>query len=97
MQSVTVKELRARLGHYLGVVGRGGRLIVTLGGRPMARLEPVGPSRPNGLPAELEERLWRLVAEGLITWEGEPTRLPEPSAVNRGPAQLSDLVLEDRE
>jgi prevent-host-death family protein len=97
MQSVTVKELRARLGHYLGVVERGASLVVTLGGRPLARLEPVARCRPDGLPPDLDERMWALVAEGFIVWKGEPSRMPEPGAVNRGPTQLSDLLVEDRE
>lgn len=47
----------------------------------------------RGELSDLEKRMWELVAEGVLFWTGEPARLPEPVAVNRGPELLSDLVI----
>ena len=41
--------------------------------------------------------MWKLAAEGVLTWNGAPFQLPETVAEDRGPKLLSDLVVEDRE
>ena len=98
MESVGVRELKNRLSHYLHTVRQGGSVVVTVRGKPVARLVPMSPPGRKPLPPELEERMWELAAEGLLTWSGEPSQVPEePVAVNKGPGLLSDLVVEDRE
>lgn len=97
MESVGVRELKNRLGHYLRAIRQGKSFVVTDRGKPVARLVPVGPSGEGRWPPEVEARMWELAAEGVLAWTGEAARLPEPAAVNRGQALLSDLVVEGRE
>ena len=97
MESVGVRELKDRLSHYLRIVRRGRIIEVTVRGEPVARLVPASPQRKTALTVELEEQMWKLAAEGFLTWNGEPSQMPQPVAVNQGPGLISDLVVEDRE
>jgi len=97
MESVGVRELKNRIGHYLRIVRRGGTIVVTSRGEPVARLMPIAPSRKTPLPPDVQERMWELAAEGVLVWSGSAFQVPDPVAVNRGPQLLSDLVVEDRE
>ena len=97
MESVGVRELKNRLGHYLRIVRRGETIVVTSRGEPVARLVPIAPPRKKALPLDLEERIWELAAEGVLDWNGGTFQVPEPVAVNTGPQLLRDLVVEDRE
>ena len=52
MESVGIRELKDRLSHYLRAVRQGGSVVVTVRGKPVARLVPVSPRgkaalRPN--------------------------------------------------
>jgi len=96
MESVSVRELKDRLSYYLRTVRRGGSVVVTVRGKPVARLVPVSLRGKPALSPELEEQMWQLVAEGFLNWNGGPFQVPEPAAINRGPELLSDLVVEDR-
>jgi prevent-host-death family protein len=96
MENVSVRELKNRLGHYLCAVRQGRIVVVTSRGKPVARLVPISLRGETTLPPELEERMWKLAAEGFLTWDGGRFQVPEPVAVNRGPGLLSDLVAEDR-
>ena len=58
---------------------------------------PISPLGGKALPPGVEERMWKLAAEGFLIWNGGPFQMPEPAGVNRGPGLLSDLVVEDRE
>lgn len=98
MESVGVRELKNRLSHYLNTVRQGKNIVVTVRGKPVARLMPLSPPGRSGLSSELEERMWELATDRLLAWSGQPPQVPpEPTAVNRGPELLSDLVVEDRE
>jgi prevent-host-death family protein len=97
MGNVGVRELKDRLSHYLRAVRQGESVVVTVRGKPVARLVPVSPHRKAALSPELEEQMWELAAEGFLTWNGRPFQVPEPAAVNRGPELLSDLIVKDRE
>jgi prevent-host-death family protein len=97
MESVGVRELKNRLGHYLRIVRTGETIVVTSRGEPVARLMPIVSARRTALPPDLEKRMWELVAEGVLDWSGGTSQVPEPVATNRGPTLLSDLVVEDRE
>lgn len=96
MENVGVRELKNRLGYYLRTVQQGATVIVTARGKPVARLVPIAPRRKTALSPELEKRMLELAAEGFLAWNGQPFRVPEPAGTNRGPALLSDLVVEDR-
>ena len=96
MENVGIRDLKNRLGHYLRAVRRGETILVTAHGKPVARLVPVFPPGKRALPSDLEARLWELAAQGVLSWNGGTAQLPQPAAVNRGPALLSDVVVEDR-
>ena len=96
MERVGVRELKDRLSHYLRTVRQGQIIEVTVRGKPVARLVPAHPRGEASVPEKIEQRMWELVAEGFLTWNGERFQIPEPAAVNRGPGLLSDLVVEDR-
>jgi len=97
MENVGVRELKDRLSHYLRTVRQGGSVVVTVRGKPVARLVPISPRGKAALSPELEEQMWELAAEGFLTWNGGSFQVPEPAAVNRSSKLLSDLVVEDRE
>ena len=83
---VGVRHFRDHLSRYLVIVGRGGEVVVTDRGRPVARLVPHG----------IESGLDRLVAEGLVR---PPTRPKTPSSRIRRvkPAgEVASLVAEQR-
>jgi prevent-host-death family protein len=92
--SVGSRELKTRLGTYLRKVKEGATLIVTERGRPIAELRPI--TVGDGL----EERLYRLAAQGLVTREiREPAGLGDFQPVALAPASpaVSAALLEDRE
>ncbi len=97
MESVGVRELKNRLGHYLRTVQRGKALVVTARGKAVACLVPVRARDESRLAPEVAERMWELTATGLLTWSGGAFQVPGPVATNRGPKLLSDVVVEDRE
>jgi prevent-host-death family protein len=92
----TVRELKAHLSEYLRRVAAGEEVVVTLRGKPMARLAPVSVAKtPEELEAEAIARLrtlpWvRAGAGGQV--HGSDTPIPWPE----GEKLLSELVLEDR-
>ena len=97
MERVGVRELKDRLAYYLRTVRQGETVVVTMRGKPVARLVPISGRKDKALPPDIEDRMWELAAEGVLTWNGAPFQLPETVAENRGPKLLSDLVVEDRE
>jgi prevent-host-death family protein len=97
MERVGVRELKNHLSRYLNTVQQGRNVLVTVRGKPVARLIPVSPPATTSLLPELEERMWELVANGFLTWSGRSFQMPEPVGVNKGPGLFSDLVVEDRE
>jgi len=59
MESVGVRELKDRLSYYLRAVQQGGSVVVTVRGKPVARLVPVSPRGKAGLSPELEEQMYK--------------------------------------
>lgn len=96
METVGIRELKNRLGHYLRAVQHGKTLVVTARGKAVARLVPVREGE-TALRPEVEDRMWELVSNGLLTWSGGAFQAPGPVATNKGPKLLSDVVVEDRE
>jgi prevent-host-death family protein len=84
-EEVGVRELHDHLSRYLRHVAGGGEVVVTMRGKPVARLGPVDVSDP----------LARLRERGLIT---EPIRRWQPRQRGRARATsgVSDLVPEQR-
>lgn len=97
MEKVGIRELKNHLAHYLRAVQKGQAITVTRRGEPIARLVPLATSGHSALSPEMEDRLWELTSQGLLSWNGSPFQLPQAAAVNTSERQLSDLVVEDRE
>jgi prevent-host-death family protein len=97
MEQIGVRELKSHLAHYLRAVRKGQSIVVTKRGKPIARLVPFPQPGHTAMPTGLESKLWKLNAQGLLTWNGSAFQLPESAAVNRSESLLSDLVVEDRE
>jgi prevent-host-death family protein len=88
-QTVGIRELKAKLSHYLAQVKNGATLIVTERRRPIARVIP------EGDPVQM--RLQALIADGTIAWNGQQLQSRTPVAKTRGPKTVAELLLEDRE
>ncbi len=89
MKSVGVRELKDNLSRYLAVVRRGGEVVVTDHGHPIARVVPI-------LGRTSQERLAELIAAGDLTPARRRTRrLPRPVELPGG-ATVSDLVKQQR-
>jgi prevent-host-death family protein len=86
---IGIRELKARLSHYLARVARGDEVIVTRRGRPVARL--VGAGR--------DELLDDLIAIGLVERAPARSRRPIPRPVvrlrGRGPS-MAEYVRRSR-
>lgn len=83
---VGIREFRSRLSHWLEDVGRGGELVLTDRGRPIARVTPIA----------ADASIDRLVADGIIRL---PTRQRRRADAAQGvPARgsVAELVAEQR-
>ena len=93
----SVRELKARLSHYLKLAARGEQITVTSRGRPIARLMPPAPTAVDEEPGP-EEVYRRLAAiPGII--RGEPGKIKgskHPIRIRKGEKTLAEIVLEDR-
>ncbi|MFC2156592.1 type II toxin-antitoxin system Phd/YefM family antitoxin [Acidobacteriota bacterium] len=87
-KTVGIRELKAGLSRYLKQVKAGERIIVTEHNREIAAIVPMGLD-------EGEERLFRLVKEGLVDWSGHKPEGIAKRIESKGKS-VSDAVLEDR-
>ena len=89
MREIGVRDLKSGLSSVLRDVGHGEQVRVTVRGRPVADIVPVGISRED-------RRLRELVAEGKVS---PPTRpLPSsPPKLLEGSRSPSAIVLAERE
>jgi len=88
-----VRELKARLSHYLDVAREEGPVIITERGKPVARLTAIGELGPTSLSGVLEA----LAAGGALQRADEPTkrRQPQPVAIS-GRMSASKIVSQMR-
>jgi prevent-host-death family protein len=93
MRTVGSRELKNRLGRYLGLVRRGETIIVTDRGKPVARMVP--PSPEQGEANGLDEILKQLEAEGHLRLGTRPFKRFKPIRIKGKPA--SQMILEDRD
>jgi prevent-host-death family protein len=93
MKTVGSRELKNRLGRYLGMVGKGETIIVTDRGKPVARLLP--PISPSPDPAGLDEILAQMEAEGHLRRGTRQFRRIKPIRVKGKP--MSQVILENRD
>ncbi len=94
--NVSVRDLKAKLSHYLKEACAGQGVVVTSRGRPVACLVAVpdnGAEKPSG-----EELLRRLkMLPGVRLGEGgKPLGAKRPIRIRFGQKSLAQIVLEDR-
>lgn len=92
MSTVGVRELKNRLTRYLRETKKGGEVVVTERGNPIAVIQPI---RHGRLALSLEARLADLAARGVVTL---PSRKPRKGGrlITLKGKPLSRTVLEDR-
>jgi prevent-host-death family protein len=93
MRTVGSRELKNRLGRYLGLVGKGETIIVTDRGKPVARLVP--PEAEQSGTRSLQDVLKELEAQGHLRLGTRPFRRVKPIRVKGKP--MSQMILEDRD
>jgi prevent-host-death family protein len=84
---ISIRELRAHLSKYLKLVGKGEQIVVTHRRNPIARL--------SGITPQEKSALGRLLAGGLITWNGRKPAGGRLMPEIKGKT-LAERVLEDR-
>jgi prevent-host-death family protein len=95
MKTVGSRELKNRLGRYLGLVRRGETIIVTDRGKTVAHLTPPmsAEDKPNGLDTFLR----RLQAEGHLRLAKDPLKRRAFKPILSRGIPASQMVIEDRE
>jgi prevent-host-death family protein len=93
MKTVGSRELKNRLGRYLGLVRRGETIVVTDRGKPVAHIVPPCPEREEA--DDLDEFLKRLESEGHLRLGTRPFKRFQPVQVKGKP--VSQMILEDRD
>jgi prevent-host-death family protein len=89
IQSVGIREFKARLSEYLKKV-KGGRIIeITDRGEPIGRIVPALDPTERSIKA--------LQEAGCISWNGRRLGPRKAIARVRGSRTVSDLIVEDRE
>ena len=93
MRTVGSRELKNRLGRYLGLVGKGETIIVTDRGKPVARIIPAGTEPVES--KSVSDVLKQLEAEGHLRLGTRPFKRIKPIRVKGKP--MSQMILEDRD
>ena len=86
MDKVGLRELKARLSHYVERARQGQRVLVTDRGKPVAELIALNSER---------EELLALARAGKFEWNGEPLKPPPRRVVLRG-EPLSKTIIDGR-
>jgi prevent-host-death family protein len=85
---IGIRELKSKLSECVREVKRGGTVVVTEHGRPVARLVPEGHS--------IGERLEMLKKAGTMLWSGRRLGRAAPGVRPRGRRTVADIVVENR-
>ena len=93
MRTIGSRELKNRLGRYLGLVRRGERITITDRGKPVAHMIPAGPENPQ--EQTVMDVLKKLEAEGHLKLGTRPFRRFKPIRTKGKPA--SQMIIEDRD
>ena len=88
-RSIGIRELKSKLSECVREVKRGGTVVVTEHGRPVARLVPEGDS--------IGQRLEMLKKAGTMLWSGRRLGRAAPGVRPRGRRTVADIVVENRE
>jgi prevent-host-death family protein len=87
--SVSIRELKSRLSHYLRLTKAGDSVVITERGTPIGRIVPTS--------ASVEERIAAMVQAGLVAWSGKKLGPMTPIAKARDKRTVADLLVEDRQ
>lgn len=85
---VAVNELKASLSHYLNQAQAGEVIEVTSHRRTIARILGVAANQAPGVG--------RMLAEGMLTWDGGKPEFDAPSQLTENGTSVSRIVMEDR-
>jgi len=86
---VGVRELKANLSAVLREVKTGKKILITERGKSVARILPAEESIQDAMEEGTRRKLW--------AWSGRKWRPSSPKIRPRMGAQVSDLLLDDRE
>jgi len=86
--TVSIRELKSRLSHYLRRAKAGEIVEITERGKPVGRIVPVAFS--------LEERIEAARRSGLVSWNGRKLKPLKPVVRLRAKRTVAELVVEDR-
>jgi prevent-host-death family protein len=95
MKTVGSRELKNRLGRYLGLVRKGETIIVTDRGKAVAHLTP--PACKGVETDSLNDLLKRLEAEGNLRLAKDPNNRRVFTPIVTGGKPASQMIIEDRE
>lgn len=85
---IAIRELKSNLSRVL-VLAQGGEVIeVTSHSKPIARIV--------GIPPQVDESLRRLMATGVLSWNGSKPRFAPTQALLPIGKPIGQMVLEDR-
>lgn len=90
--SVSIRELKSRLSHFLRLTKAGQSLVITDHGTPIGRIVPI---EQTGI--RLDERLEAMQRAGQMQWSGRKLSPIKPMARVRGKRSVADLLVDDRE
>jgi prevent-host-death family protein len=91
--SISVREFKARLSHYLAKAREGETVEITSHRKVIARVTEV-PREPEW--AKQHPGMWQLVRSGQATWNGGKPKGAK-IRVPGGGKTISEMVLEDRD
>lgn len=87
--SVSIRELKSRLSHYLRQARAGESVVITDRGVPIGRIVPIEP--------DLEGRIAALRAARQLQWSGRRLATRKPAIRVPAGKSVAALLLEDRE
>ncbi len=90
--SVSIRELKNRLSHFLRLTKEGESLIITDRGTPIGQIVPIAQAGKR-----LDEHLAAMKQAGQLEWSGRKLSKNVPTAKARGKRSVADLLVEDRE
>lgn len=85
---VAIRELKSGLSQVLALAQGGEVIEVTSHNKPIARI--------LGVPSQADEGLRRLMANGVLSWNGQKPRFAPARVLAPGGKALGQMVLEDR-
>jgi prevent-host-death family protein len=87
--SVSIRELKSRLSHYLRLAKAGESVEITNRGTPVGRIVPAV------LP--VEGRIEVMARSGLLRWNKRKLKRRAPGARVKGKRTVADLLVDERE